>query len=390
MRGEFWDPVPARILSAAGEAGRTHAASAAAPASSGGATSGADPSASQSADAPRDGAAADLRRLLAAIRIDPAPPLPRFERGADETPTAWHDRIAAARHRADAHALAHREAMERASFRLFGATVRELLPPVPDNLRRSEVRVPLGEPSGRRHRIDVAVTSPARPSGSVVVRLHGGGFWMGGGRAARELDGVLVDQLAAGGATVLNVDYRLAPEHRIPDAIEDVRGVLAAVRCGEFGDLDPRRIALVGTSSGANVAAAAALADLGAADPLAGLALIVSSLRLDVPPASMHDDPEAWGERQSQLRGYLGETSPGDPAASPALSPALGSLPPVHAVVARHDEIADGGLELCERVERAGGSAAAHVYEMTHTVAPPHIEAEWVRGVVEFVGRVLG
>ncbi|WP_162621878.1 alpha/beta fold hydrolase [Microbacterium suaedae] len=329
----------------------------------------------------------NLRRLLAEIRLV-SPPLPRFERAADESAAAWRARIAAARDDADMHALAHREAVDRAASRLFGATARELLPAVPDNLRQSEVQVTAAD----RRVVDVSVTAPARPSGAVVVRLHGGGFWMGGGRAARLLDRSLIEQLAATcGATVLNVDYRLAPEHPIPAAMDDVHDVLEAVRHGELGeDLDPRRIALIGTSSGANIAAAAALADLGVDDPIAGLVLIVSSLRLDVPPASMHDDPAAWEERRGQLLGYLGEISPKDPRASPALSPSLGALPPVHAVVARHDEIADGGGELCARVKMAGGVAEEHVYEMTHTVAAPHVEAAWVRGVTDFVGKVLG
>lgn len=329
----------------------------------------------------------DLRRLLAEVRLAP-PPLPRFERAADESAAAWRARIAAARHDADVHALAHREAVDRAASRLFGTTARELLPAVPNDVRRSETHV-IG--SDRRV-VDVSVTAPSRPSGAVVIRLHGGGFWMGGGRAARLIDRSLIDQLAASsGATVLNVDYRLAPEHPIPAAMDDVRDVLTAVRRGELGkELDPRRIVIVGTSSGANVAAAAALSDLGADPDLAGLVLIVSSLRLDLPPASMRDDPAAWEERRGQLLGYLGEASPDDPRASPALSPSLGSLPPVHAVVARFDEIADGGGELCARVARAGGVAEEHVYGMTHTVAVPHVEAACIRGVADFVGRVTG
>ncbi|WP_156759146.1 alpha/beta hydrolase fold domain-containing protein [Microbacterium karelineae] len=350
-----------------------------------GTTSGATRASAADPTAKRD-ATADLRRLLSEIRASPAPALPRFERGPDESPDAWRERIAAARRDADAHALAHRELVDRASKRLFGTTAHELLPPVPEDLRRSEIHVKV---AGRVD-VDVSVTAPADPSGAVVVRLHGGGFWMGGGRAARLIDRDLVDQLTAGGATVLNVDYRLAPEHPFPASIDDVRGVLAAVRGGHIGgDLDPRRIALVGTSSGANIAAAVALAELGARDPLAGLALIVPSLRLDAAPAVMRDDPGAWDERQGQLRGYLGDAAPEDPLVSPALSPSLGSLPPVHAVVARHDEIADGGLELCAGVERAGGSAAVHLAEMTHTVAAPHVEAEWIRGVVGFVRRVV-
>ncbi len=84
-----------------------------------------------------------------------------------------------------------------------------------------------------------------------VVLLHGGG-WV---RGEREQMAGIAEAAARHGYAVLNIDYRLAPAHPYPAALEDVRAAIAWLRTQP--DIDPQRIALWGYSAGAHLAALA-------------------------------------------------------------------------------------------------------------------------------------
>lgn len=381
-------------------------ADASAPSGSSGSSSTAASGSSTSASPSEERLHALLRAVRAERGAGGAQPAP--EPAAGQSTADWLAEVAAARAAADAHALAHRARIDRLSQALFGQTVADLLPAVDVELTRTPLSVLApgtprvdGAPAGpgprvaasALHDVPVTITAPPHPT-AAVVRLHGGAFWMGGGEAGDLVDARLVDLLAAtAGVAVFNVDYRLAPEHPFPAAIADTLAVLDAVRSGAGGfDIDPAAVVLVGTSSGANVAAVAAMAAAGgpASVPLAGLALIVPSVTVFETPGALRDDPEAWAVRQRQLRGYLG-TAPGsavavdDPWVSPAVLPALPGMPPTFAAIAAHDEIATGGARLCEAIIAGGGTAAAREYVMTHTTAPPEVEAAFLTDVAAFV-----
>ncbi|MET7402704.1 alpha/beta hydrolase fold domain-containing protein, partial [Dactylosporangium sp. NPDC005572] len=90
----------------------------------------------------------------------------------------------------------------------------------------------------------------------VVVWCHAGGFCIG---SAAE-DDPLCARLAAGtGAIIVAVDYRLAPEHPYPAALDDVWETLTWVSSGGLPGADPSRIAVAGASAGAGLAAGSAL-----------------------------------------------------------------------------------------------------------------------------------
>jgi monoterpene epsilon-lactone hydrolase len=86
-----------------------------------------------------------------------------------------------------------------------------------------------------------------------VLYLHGGGYVVGSARTARALAGHLA---RASGAVVYVLDYRLAPEHPYPAALDDA--VAAFGHLVDAAGFDPRRIALVGDSAGGGLAVAAA------------------------------------------------------------------------------------------------------------------------------------
>lgn len=358
--------------------------------------------------------AARLDALLLALRaLPPFPAVPQPAPEPQDGLEAWLAEVAHARASADLHAMTHRENIDHLTRELFGQTASDLLPPIEGQLNRTAIDIevphdpqltdlydrvadaPSGPgtrvPRGSRSSVRVTVTAPAAPT-AAIVRLHGGAFWMGGGEAAEQIDAPLIDRLAvSSNAAVLNVNYRLAPEHPFPATIVDTLCVIDALRGGLL-DLPSHTIALVGTSSGANVATVAAMLDAKRApsSPLAALALIVPSVLIADVPSSIRDDPAAWATRQHQLRGYLGAALEAqNPWVSPAILPELQGMPPTFAVIARHDEIAVGGRRLCRAIEAGGSQAIGRVYEMTHTVAPPEVEAALIEDVAEFLRERL-
>jgi acetyl esterase/lipase len=310
-------------------------------------------------------------------------PDPPFEREPGEPTQRWRARMAEARAAHDAHAVAWRAAITATARELTGASVEDLLPP-PVLVRESDtvvggVPVHVTEPSG-------SLGTRPRP---VILRLHGGAYWMGGGAARTVIDRPQVVSLAAElGAAVFDIDYGLAPERPYPQGLADTQTVLAAVRDRSTGHhIDPARVALLGTSSGGNLAALVALDDAGrrGSPPLRALALLCPSADMSDVPAEVRANPHAWSARAQLIHAYLGALDPADARVSPALRTAFDGVPPTFVATALYDEIARGGAELARRITESGGYAELYEYEMTHTVALPETEARVVRQLVGFL-----
>ena len=198
------------------------------------------------------------------------------------------------------------------------------------------------------------------PSGATVVFLHGGGWTVGD---VHDYDG-LARRLAAGtGAVVLSVDFRRAPEHPFPAAVEDA---LAATRwalehAAELGG-DPQRVGVAGDSGGGNLAAVVCqqLRDAGGARPAAQLLLYPSVARgVDHPSVAAHGEVPfltladmGWYTRNYVPRG----TDLGDPRISPAEGD-LAGLPPALVVTAGADPLHDSGRAYAEALAAAGTRA---------------------------------
>lgn len=192
----------------------------------------------------------------------------------------------------------------------------------------------------------------------VVVYFHGGGWTIG------DLDthDAQARQLANGaGALVLSVDYRLAPEHPYPAALQDA---VAAVRWAAEqaattgGDASP--LAVAGDSSGGNLAAAVALwaRDHGG-PPIAAQCLIY-------PVVNVEDDSDSWAAHgegyalDAASMAWFNANYVPDPAqrahpyASPLLAHDLTGLPPAVVAVAGCDILHDQGEAYADRLEAAG------------------------------------
>ncbi|MGD9989708.1 alpha/beta hydrolase [Pseudonocardia sp.] len=120
--------------------------------------------------------------------------------------------------------------------------------------------MPIRESGGWRLGADVHVPF-GEPPFPTVVHLHGGAWVMGAPSTHRRLSA----ELASRGLLVVSVDYRRAPKHRFPGAVDDVAAALdwARTHAAELGG-DPDRLIVSGDSAGANLAAAALATGAGA------------------------------------------------------------------------------------------------------------------------------
>lgn len=213
--------------------------------------------------------------------------------------------------------------------------------------------------------LDPPVARMAQPA---VLFLHGGGWVVG------DLDGVdaLCRALAnRTGAVVVSVDYRLAPEHPFPAALDDAWTVLTWLHehAHELG-ADPDRLAVAGESAGANLAAAAARrahADPGAAHPrLRAQLLAYPALDGALATASYDELGTGFGLTRDQMRWYWDAYAPGGaaraPEASPLRAPDLAGLPAAVIVQAELDPLLDDGLDYAQRLRAAGVDADVHVW----------------------------
>lgn len=188
--------------------------------------------------------------------------------------------------------------------------------------------------------------------------FHGGGFVIGSVHESIN-DRLWRTRAVAGGLDVFDVDYRLAPEHPFPAAIEDGIDALRWLldRTSEFG-IDPARIGVGGSSAGGNLAALVAVhaRDLG---------IRLDHQVLEVPAAAFDiEDDESYrayaelnnlGAELAALRtDYLGAARPDSGWATPAEVPDLTNLPPALIITAELDPLRDCGIAYAERLAAAG------------------------------------
>ncbi|HYP83535.1 alpha/beta hydrolase [Variovorax sp.] len=209
----------------------------------------------------------------------------------------------------------------------------------------------------------------------VLVYYHGGGWVIG------DLDthDVLCRQLALGaGCAVVAVDYRLAPEHRFPAAVDDCIAATAwvAQQAGALG-LDASRVAVGGDSAGGNLAAVVALhaRDAGGLPPIALQLLIypATDQRRTAPSHAANGEGYLLTKQSMDYYHdhYLGDARhDSDWRASPLLHEDLAGLPPALVITAGYDPLRDEGLQYAQRLTEAGNRATLVNFErMVHGFA---------------------
>ncbi len=191
----------------------------------------------------------------------------------------------------------------------------------------------------------------------LIVFYHGGGFVVGS-RASHDSPARAL--AVASGADVLSVDYRMAPEHLFPAAVDDaVAAFRFAVDRAESWGLDPRAIAVAGDSAGGNLAAVVAQQTRGDDVPPAFQLLIYPVVDMSQRRSSVDEFADGYFLTAAQID-YFRDTylaSPdelSDPRVSPLLADDLSGLAPAHVVVAGFDPLRDEGIEYADALRSAG------------------------------------
>jgi acetyl esterase len=242
--------------------------------------------------------------------------------------------------------LANRQGVEAVNAR----------PPIP-MARVEAVEVP-GPAGPLPARFYVPGRMPEGEPAPLLVYYHGGGWVIGD---LETHDGVCRFLAAAAGVAMLSLDYRLAPEHPFPAAVEDaIAGFTwAAENAAELG-ADPTRIAVGGDSAGGNLAAVVSLLAREGGGSAPAMQLLIYPVTDAV-----------GGQRSRDLfaRGFLltrgdmdtfeehylpAGTDPRDPRVSVLHAPDLQSLPPAYVTTAGFDPLRDEGEAYALRMREAG------------------------------------
>ena len=259
-------------------------------------------------------------------------------------------------------------------------------------------------PAGRVHPIpdDVVVTevtaggvpahwlaAPGAAPGRVLLFLHGGGFQFGSLRS----DGELAARLGrASGMRVLFPEYRLAPEHRFPAAIDDVRAVWRWLRTDQ--GLSAESVAVAGDSAGGGLAVSLLVAtrDAGQRRPAAAV-LMSPTVDLTSSGASMTErveqDPFSTPALLRQLAAdYLGGADPKTPLASPLFA-SLAGLPPLLILVGTADLLLSDSERLAAAAASAGAGVILAVGEGLPHVYPIMLGTPEAAAATERIGTFL-
>jgi acetyl esterase/lipase len=201
---------------------------------------------------------------------------------------------------------------------------------------------------------------------AVLVYVHGGGYHMGSARGQRYLVGALS---AASQMRVLNVDYRLAPEHPFPAAVDDT---IAAYRWVLGQGIPAQRIALAGDSAGGGLTLGTLLALKDVGDPRPAAAVAISPLTdLKASGDSMRTRADLEiilrpGAVEEAATWYLNGESREHPYASPLYGDLTG-LPPLLLQAGDAEVLLDDSTRFAKKAELAGVDVTLEIWpEMPH------------------------
>jgi monoterpene epsilon-lactone hydrolase len=233
------------------------------------------------------------------------------------------------------------------------------------------------------------LAAPGTDPGRVLLFLHGGGFEFGSLRS----DGELAARLGrASGMRVLFPEYRLAPEHPFPAAIDDVLAAWRWLRTDQ--DLSARSIAVAGDSAGGGLAVAllVALRDAGEALPAAAT-LMSPTVDLTSSGASMTEradqDPISTPAMLRQFASdYLAGADPKTPLASPLFA-SLAGLPPLLVLVGTADLLLSDSERLATAAAEAGVEVSLEIGQGLPHVYPIMLGTPEAAEATEQIGKFL-
>lgn len=234
------------------------------------------------------------------------------------------------------------------------------------------------------------VSAPGAAVNRAILYFHGGGFQVGSVVSHREL---MAHLSAASQCRVLGVDYRLAPEHRYPAALDDAWATFQWLLGQGFA---PHHIALAGDSAGGGLALSLLLRLREASQPLPAAAVLMSAwtdltasgasygTRADTDP--IHQRPMIV----AMARNYLGkEGNAADPLVSPLFAELRG-LPPLLAQVGDRETVLDDSRDFVARAKEAGVDATLQVWDdMIHVFQQFPTQLPEARAAIDDMGRFV-
>ena len=201
----------------------------------------------------------------------------------------------------------------------------------------------------------------------VMLYLHGGGFVIGG---IDTCEAMCRSVAAQSGVAVVALDYRLAPEHKYPAALDDTWDAIEWLRReGDGMGLDTSRLALGGDSAGGTLTASAALMCRDASVPLRLQAMFYPSVQLSLQTESfkafskglmLDADLMAWFDQQYQVPGQAL-----DWRREPLKADSHAGVAPAWIGLAQCDPLADDGRLYAAALQKAGVAAEVQVYDGT-------------------------
>ncbi|MER9205483.1 alpha/beta hydrolase [Mesorhizobium sp. M0771] len=190
-----------------------------------------------------------------------------------------------------------------------------------------------------------------------LLYLHGGGWVIGNLDSHDEICRWFANEA---GAVVVSVDYRLAPEHKFPAAIEDCRATLNFMQSAadELG-IDAARIAVAGDSAGGNLATVLGLLTRGDKNPPAAQLLFYPNTDAGQTTDSYRRFAIGFGLTASTMAWFRDHyvrnaADIGDWRTSPLKAESLAGAPPTFIAIAGHDILADEGEAYARRLQQAG------------------------------------
>ncbi|WP_067497066.1 alpha/beta hydrolase [Actinoplanes sp. TFC3] len=190
----------------------------------------------------------------------------------------------------------------------------------------------------------------ARTGAPVFVYVHGGGWCYGSVETVDRLCRRIAER---SGCAVLSVDYRLAPEHVHPAALEDVETALSWVRREGSGlGVDPSRLAIGGDSAGGQLATVAARRQRDAATPLDYQVLIYPAID-PMTASESYDEVAGNGLDRDAMRLAWQTFVPHQadrfsPDVAPLAVPDLAGMPPTLLITAEYDVLRDEGADYAD------------------------------------------
>ncbi len=202
--------------------------------------------------------------------------------------------------------------------------------------------------------------------GRVLLYLHGGAYVLCSCRTHRQM----VSHIArAAGIDALVPEYRLAPEHKFPAAIEDAVGVYRALLAS---GTRPEDIVIAGDSAGGGLTVATLLSLRHAGDPMPAAVVLLSPF-LDATAsgesATTRADKDPWfhaDDVKVVVDHYCGEANVRDPLVSPVFANVAG-LPPAFIQVGDHEILLSDSTRYADMLRESGGDADIEIWpELWH------------------------